>query len=577
MGPMAWLLALALVLAALPLFLGASAIDKLTTLFIFMLLATTWGLLAGQAGLVSVGQQAFFGLGAYFALRLVDGGWSAYPALFAGAVGAAVVAWGLSFFVLRLKEGEFAIATWVVAEVIRILVMLDPIVQGETGTSLLALNAVEPELRRNLGFWMALGSLVFMLGVTAWLLRSAVGTATRAIGEDDEAAASLGVRVTPTRRRVYVLASFGAALAGVAWLASAITFLPRTNFGVQWSVLMLFMALVGGLRSQWGRWSVRCCCSCCRKAWATWAPGTSRASVPSPWCLRCGCRVAWPVSGTPGGPPPAPTNRSLPFHHQPSKEFHTMSVQGKTIVITGVSSGIGSDTAKLLRLQGARVIGVDRNDPMLTLDGFVKADLSTPEAIDAAIAQLPQRIDALCNIAGVPGTAPVDLVAKVNYLGLRHLTLGLLDRMAGGSVVNIASILGAEWPARLEPHRALGQTASFAEGQAWLDQHPVAQETCYQYFKEALIVWTYTQSQKLFMQHNVRMNCVAPGPVFTPILGDFVQMLGNERVEKDAHRMKRPAFSDEVAPVIAFLCSDASRWVSGINLPVDGGLASTYL
>lgn len=247
-----WTLAAALALAALPLFLGANAIDKLTTLFIFMLLASTWGLLAGQAGLVSVGQQAFFGLGAYFALRLVDGGWAAYPALFAGAVGAALVAWGLSFFVLRLKDGEFAIATWVVAEVIRIGVMLDPLVQGETGTSLIALNAVEPELRRNLGFWMALGSLVLMLLVTAWLLRSAVGTATRAIGEDDEAAASLGVRVTPTRRRVYVLASFGAALAGVAWLASAITFLPRTNFGVQWSVLMLFMALVGGLRSQWG-------------------------------------------------------------------------------------------------------------------------------------------------------------------------------------------------------------------------------------------------------------------------------------------------------------------------------------
>lgn len=250
--PIPWTLAAALVLAALPLFLGANAIDKLTTLFIFMLLAATWGLLAGQAGLVSVGQQAFFGFGAYLALRLVDGGWSAYPALLAGAVGAAVVACGLSFFVLRLKDGEFAIATWVVAEVIRIAVMLDPLVQGETGTSLLALNQVEPELRRNLGFWMALGSLAFMLLVTAWLLRSAVGTATRAIGEDDEAAASLGVRVTPTRRRVYVLASFGAALAGVAWLASAITFLPRTNFGVQWSVLMLFMALVGGLRSQWG-------------------------------------------------------------------------------------------------------------------------------------------------------------------------------------------------------------------------------------------------------------------------------------------------------------------------------------
>lgn len=246
------LCAAAMALLCLPFLLGANAVDKLGTLFILMLLASTWGLMAGQAGLVSVGQQAFFGLGAYFGLRLVDGGWQAYPALLAGAVGAALVAWALSFFVLRLKAGEFAIATWVVAEVVRILVMLDPLVQGETGTSLLALNQVDPELRRNLAYWMALGSLVLMLGVTAWLMRSAVGTATRAIGEDDEAAASLGVRVMATRRSIYVLASLGAALAGVAWLASAITFLPRTNFGVQWSVLMLFMALVGGLRSQWG-------------------------------------------------------------------------------------------------------------------------------------------------------------------------------------------------------------------------------------------------------------------------------------------------------------------------------------
>jgi NAD(P)-dependent dehydrogenase (short-subunit alcohol dehydrogenase family) len=250
----------------------------------------------------------------------------------------------------------------------------------------------------------------------------------------------------------------------------------------------------------------------------------------------------------------------------------------KTIVVTGCCSGIGADFAKLARSQGARVIGVDRSDPTLTLDGFVKADLGDPKAIDEALAQLPLRIDALANIAGVPGTAPVDAVARVNYLGLRHLTHSLLPRMReGGSIVNIASILGAEWPARLELHRALAATPTFAEGAQWLRDHPVPQDTCYQYFKEALIVWTLSQSQKIFLERGVRMNCVAPGPVFTPILGDFVQMLGQERVQKDAHRMKRPAFSDEVAPVIAFLCSDAARWVSGINLPVDGGLASTYV
>ncbi|MBI5716083.1 MAG: branched-chain amino acid ABC transporter permease [Burkholderiales bacterium] len=227
-------------------------VDKLTTLAIYMLLAAMWGLMAGHAGLVSVGQQAWFGLGGYFALRLVEGGLAVWPALVAGALGAAAAAWLLSFYVLRLKEGEFAIATWVLAEVIRIAVMLDPLVQGETGTSLLALNAVPPELRRNLGYGFALAALALMLAAVHVLLVSPVGSATRAIGEDEEAAASLGVRVMRTKRAIFTLAALGSALAGVAWLASAITFLPRTNFGVQWSVLMLFMVLVGGLRSTAG-------------------------------------------------------------------------------------------------------------------------------------------------------------------------------------------------------------------------------------------------------------------------------------------------------------------------------------
>lgn len=255
-----------------------------------------------------------------------------------------------------------------------------------------------------------------------------------------------------------------------------------------------------------------------------------------------------------------------------------MKLQNKTIVVTGVSSGIGAETARLMRAHGARVIGVDHNPPALTLDGFVQADLSSPAAIDAAVAQLPAQLDALCNIAGVPGTAPVELVARVNYLGLRHLTAQLRPRMGeGGAIVNVASILGAEWPQRLQQHKALAETTSFTEGAAWLAQHPVAQASCYQYFKEALIVWTLTQAQPQFLQHAVRMNCVAPGPVLTPILGDFVTMLGQERVQKDAHRMKRPAYPDEVAEAIAWLCSDGSRWINGVNLPVDGGLASTYV
>jgi len=255
-----------------------------------------------------------------------------------------------------------------------------------------------------------------------------------------------------------------------------------------------------------------------------------------------------------------------------------MQLQNKHIVVTGCSSGIGAETVRLARFHGATVTGMDRNAPAITLDGFVQVDLADPAAIDAAAAQLPARVDALCNVAGVPGTAERDLVGRVNYLGLRHLTERVLPRMpAGSSIVNIASILGAAWPERLDLHRQLAAAEGFEAGRAWLKEHPVPQETCYQYFKEALIVWTYAQSQKWFLEKSVRMNCVAPGPVFTPILGDFVAMLGSERVEKDAHRMKRPAYADEVAAVVAFLCSDAARWISGVNLPVDGGLASTYI
>ncbi len=145
-----------------------------------------------------------------------------------------------------------------------------------------------------------------------------------------------------------------------------------------------------------------------------------------------------------------------------------MNLYNKTLIVTGVASGIGAEVARLARFQGATVIGVDRHEPQLTLEGFFQADLSDPASIDALVARLPARVDGLCNIAGVPGTAPLQAVATVNYLGLRHLTQSLLPRMpAGGSIVNVASILGAQWPQRLELHKALAATQSFEAGQQW--------------------------------------------------------------------------------------------------------------
>lgn len=236
-----------LVLAALPWFGSALVVDKLIYLFILVMFAVMWNLLAGYAGLVSVGQQAYIGLGGYALIRLVDAGLPPFPTILLAAALTGAVAWALSWFVLRMKAGEFAVATWVIAETIRSVVMFDPIVQGETGTSLLALNAYDPDLRRMVLYLMSLGSMVAMVCGTWILLQRRIGAESQAIRDDEDAAASVGISTFQVKQRIYIIASVGCALAGALWLASAITFQPRTSFGVQWSVFMLFMVLVGGI------------------------------------------------------------------------------------------------------------------------------------------------------------------------------------------------------------------------------------------------------------------------------------------------------------------------------------------
>jgi len=246
-GSVAAAVAVIAVLAAGPLWLGPNAIDKLTTLFIYVLLAVTWNALAGYGGLVSIGQQAFFGLGAYAAVRLADAGVSVYPALFLAALIVGLVALPISAFMLRLHAGEFAIGMWVVAALAHLLVNLDTLVRGETGTSLIALNAYAAETRHALTYWTALGGMAALIGVLFALLRSPLGAAIQAIRDNVAAAASVGVRVMRTKRIIFVLAAVGVALAGALWLATTITFQPKTYFSVQWTAYMIFMVLVGGL------------------------------------------------------------------------------------------------------------------------------------------------------------------------------------------------------------------------------------------------------------------------------------------------------------------------------------------
>lgn len=240
-------LALLVFLAVGPAFLTANVLDRLTVLFIYVCLAAMWNALAGYGGMISAGQQAFFGLGGYLAIRLSEWGIWPYPALIGAALLAGLSALPLSAVVLRLRAGEFAIGMWIIAECFRLLVNLDPIIQGDTGRSLIALSTYDGAERRVFTYWMALGSMGIMLGVIFVLLRSRLGSSIQAIRDDDEAAASVGVKVLADKRIIFMIAAVGCALAGALWLATITTFQPRGFFGIQWTAYMIFMVLVGGI------------------------------------------------------------------------------------------------------------------------------------------------------------------------------------------------------------------------------------------------------------------------------------------------------------------------------------------
>jgi len=136
---------------------------------------------------------------------------------------------------------------WVLAELVRLLVNLDTIIQGDTGRSLIALSAYDAGTRLVIIYWLALVLMAMLLGAVFFLLRSRVGSAIQAIRDNEEAATSIGIKVIAAKRIIFVLAAVGCAAAGTLWLATSTTFQPRSFFGVQWTAYMIFMVLVGGL------------------------------------------------------------------------------------------------------------------------------------------------------------------------------------------------------------------------------------------------------------------------------------------------------------------------------------------
>ena len=247
---------IAIILAVLtlaPFWGDRQALRLLAEMFTFVALASLWNLLAGYAGLVSVGQQAFVGLGAYllFAMVILAGVHPIAAIFIAGPI-AAVVSIPVAALTFRLRGAYFAIGTWVVAEVFRLLASQISVLGGGSGISLPAsvVIAMAPsrQAREFELYWLALALTVLVLAAIVVLLRSRHGLALTAIRDNEVAAQSNGIGVTRVKLIVYVLTAFGTAMIGALIFLMKLRISPDTAFSVNdWTAFVIFITVIGGI------------------------------------------------------------------------------------------------------------------------------------------------------------------------------------------------------------------------------------------------------------------------------------------------------------------------------------------
>ena len=241
------------VLAALPYLAGTGITQALVTLFLLVSMAALWNLLAGYAGMISFGQQAYLGIGAYLVWLVSKTGVSPFAGIAVAAAGCAVAAVPI-FAVLRpLSGGYFAVATWVVATCFFLYVTNQLWLGGGTGVSLAGqLSGLQPVVRQAYTYWLALALMAVIVAGVYLLVRSRFGLDSRAVHDEPPAAAAMGVEVQRTRWLAYVLAAVGFGAVGGMLIISTLYIDPATVFSVNYSADMLFMVVIGGIGTMEG-------------------------------------------------------------------------------------------------------------------------------------------------------------------------------------------------------------------------------------------------------------------------------------------------------------------------------------
>ena len=232
--------------------------DVLIRIFLFATLAQAWNILAGYCGQISLGHAIFFGTGAYtsgmFVAKDVASPW---VAMVVGAVLAVALSQLIGAPVFRLRGHYFAIATIAVGEIVHILAVNWELIGAARG---LYIPIKRPDSLVNFQFhqskavyyYIVLGLLVLGLAITRLIERSRLGYYFRAVREDQDAAASLGVRVARTKRVAFAISAALTAACGTFYAQYVLFIDPESVFPLSLSILICLVAVLGGVGTLWG-------------------------------------------------------------------------------------------------------------------------------------------------------------------------------------------------------------------------------------------------------------------------------------------------------------------------------------
>jgi branched-chain amino acid transport system permease protein len=240
-------LVLLCVLAALPGLVQAHTTSLLGRLFVLIILASMWNLLAGYAGLISIGQQAFFGLGSYGVLILAVHGTKPFVAMPAAVVGCAAIGVLVWLLLWRLRSGYFALATLVIAADCYLIISRYPSLGGTAGMTLPGLPKGSPASLHDTVYWLSLGVAAIALACVYLVLRSKAGLSLLAVRDDQAGQRTVGGRAGRAGMLVFVIAAAGCGAAGALQVLRAPFLQSSSAFSVQWSAVMIFAVLIGGI------------------------------------------------------------------------------------------------------------------------------------------------------------------------------------------------------------------------------------------------------------------------------------------------------------------------------------------